>query len=79
MNADVNAPQRMEHDEKTRLRRAAFDATRIGLGPAGEMVSRELLAWEEFGWRLADHGLVARVVGWVEAELRRRADQAVVP
>ena len=68
MRVDVNAPARMDPHEKMRLRRAAFKVTRLDLGPVGEMVAKELLAWEEFGWRLAGEGIVARIVDWVEKQ-----------
>ena len=31
-------------------------------GPVGELVSRELLAWEDFGYRFHGAGLVAALV-----------------
>ena len=68
MSVDVNAPARMDLHEKMRLRRAAFQVTRLDLGPVGEMVAKELLAWEEFGWRLAGEGIIARIVDWVEKQ-----------
>jgi hypothetical protein len=48
-------PTPMDHHEKMRVRAAAFRATRLYPGPVGELVSRELLTWEEFGYRLG-HG-----------------------
>ena len=65
MNAPTDAPVRMEHDEKMRLRAAAFRVTRLYPGPVGEWLSRELLTWEEMGWRLGDHALVRRLVDHV--------------
>lgn len=52
----------MDHHDKTRVRAAAFRVTRLFPGPIGEMISRELLTWEEFGYRLGGTGLVFRVV-----------------
>jgi hypothetical protein len=49
---DINPPVPMDHHEKMRIRAAAFRVTRLYPGPAGEMLSRELLTWEEFGYRL---------------------------
>lgn len=55
----------MEHQEKMRLRAAAFRATRLYPGPVGELVARELLTWEEFGYRLGGNQLVMRLVDHV--------------
>ena len=43
------SPVPMDHHEKMRLRAAAFSVTRLYPGPVGEVLSRELLTWEEFG------------------------------
>ncbi len=55
-------PVPMDHPEKMRLRAAAFRVTRLYPGPAGEVLSRELLTWEEFGYRLGGGALVMRLV-----------------
>ncbi|MBC3189667.1 hypothetical protein H7X46_01125 [Pseudonocardia sp. C8] len=55
----------MEHHEKMRMRAAAFRATRLYPGPVGELVSRELLTWEEFGYRLGGNRLVMELVDHV--------------
>jgi hypothetical protein len=55
-------PAKMDHHEKMRLRAAAFRATRLYPGPVGELLSRELLTWEEFGYRLGGGQLVMRLV-----------------
>ncbi len=52
----------LDHHERMRMRSAAFAAKRLYPGPVGELVAKELAAWEEFGYRLDDHGLVARLV-----------------
>ena len=54
-------PVPMDHHEKMRLRAAAFRATGLDRGPVGELVSRELLTWEEFGYRLGGNALVMRL------------------
>ena len=51
-------PQPMDHHEKMRIRAAAFRATRIYPGPVGELISRELLGWEDFGYRLGGNRMV---------------------
>jgi hypothetical protein len=59
------APQRpvpMDHHEKSRIRAAAFRATRLYPGPVGELVSRELLTWEDLGYRLGGQGIIMPLV-----------------
>jgi len=55
----------MEYHEKIRLRAAAFRVTRLYPGPVGELISRELLTWEEFGYRLSGGQLIMRLVDHV--------------
>ena len=55
----------MVHHEKARLRAAAFRAKKIYPGPVGELVSRELLAWEDFGYRLGGERPVMELVDHV--------------
>lgn len=64
----------MKHAESARLRRAAFHATRVYPGPVGEVLSRELLMWEEFGYRFGGTDLVMRLVADIE---KRHAAQSV--
>ena len=52
----------LNHHERMRLRAAALRATRVYPGPIGELLSRELLLWEEFGYRLGTAGLIHGVV-----------------
>lgn len=62
MTAAICPPDRTTTDERARLRAAAFRVTRLYPGPVGELVSRELLTWEEFGYRLGGGRLVMRLV-----------------
>jgi len=55
-------PVPMDHHEKMRLRAAAFRVTRLYPGPVGELLSRELLTGEEFGYRLGGSQLIMRLV-----------------
>lgn len=55
-------PAPMDHQEKSRLRAAAFRATRLYPGPVGELISRELISWEDFGYRLGGDRLVMELV-----------------
>lgn len=49
-------PEPMTHHDKARYRAAAFRLTRIYPGVVGDILSRELLTWEEFGYRLGTGG-----------------------
>jgi hypothetical protein len=69
-------PVPMDHQEKMRLRAAAFRVTRLYPGPAGELLSRELLSWEEFGYRLGGGQLVMRLVDQVLKAPTSPADAA---
>lgn len=46
----------------TRVRVAADRARRLYPGPVGEVIARELGIWVDFGYRLNQTGLVARLV-----------------
>src|SRR5581483_1105240 len=60
--AGMSAHALMDHHERMRLRAAAFRATRVYPGPVGELISRELLSWEEFGYRLGSLGMIMGIV-----------------
>ena len=51
----------LEFHEGARLRAAALHARRIYPGPLGELVSRELIAYADFGYRLSNDGLIPRL------------------
>jgi hypothetical protein len=68
----MRAPAFMDYDELTRLRAAAFWAKRVYPGPVGELLSRELRSWEEFGYRLGSHGMI---IGIVDAVMKARDQQ----
>lgn len=57
-----NPADRLDPHEKMRIRAAAFRAKKLYPGPVGELVSKELLDWEGFGYRFDRHGLVGRLV-----------------
>lgn len=58
----MTAHPAMNHEERTRLRAAARCATQIYPGPVGELLSRELHSWEEFGYRLGSQSLIQEIV-----------------
>lgn len=64
------AAERMDHHVRMKVRAAAFRAQRVYPGAVGELLSRELLVWEELGVRLGSRGMIMRVVDQVmKAEL----------
>ncbi|MCO7193332.1 hypothetical protein NH602_09910 [Pseudonocardia sp. McavD-2-B] len=48
-----------------RLRTAALSAAAHYPGPVGELLAREIWAWEEFGHRMAADGLMSRLVAHI--------------
>ena len=66
----------MGNDERMRLRLAAYRARRAYPGPVGELLSRELLSWEEFGYRLGSQGMIMTLVDAILDEEPTRIDVA---
>lgn len=65
--------QRMDQHEFLRLRTASYRAKKV-LPPAiAELVSREIMMWHEFGYRLGDSSIVRRAVD----ELMKMRETAV--
>lgn len=60
----------MDHHEKMRIRAAAYRATQLYPGSVGELISRELLTWEEFGYRLGAKSLINRLIRDILATAR---------
>lgn len=56
---DTMAP--LAHDQRVRMRAAAFRAKRVYPGVVGEVLAGELEAFEEFGFRLAGWGTIMRL------------------
>lgn len=68
-------PDRMSRDDDRRMRHAAYTAIRL-LPPAiAELVSRDLMAWTEFGYALNSGGLAWRLVADVEDLARQKAQE----
>lgn len=63
---DVPLVRTSVHD-RLALRTAAQRARRAYPGPVGELIARELLAWDEFGWVLGTDALTTRLVQHVMA------------
>lgn len=58
MGSGTNPPRLMEQHSKIRLRAAAMKVRKLLPGPLGELVARELMIWEEFGYRLGSGSVV---------------------
>jgi hypothetical protein len=65
---DENLAGRMPGPEKSRWRSAAVRARSVYPGPVGDLVARELLVVEEFGWALGGDSLLTQVLADVEAQ-----------
>ncbi|MEU9819269.1 hypothetical protein ACIGG9_15700 [Pseudonocardia alni] len=61
---DPETPAMSSH-ERMRLRTAALSAAAHYPGPVGELLAREIWAWEEFGHRMAADGLMSRLVAHI--------------
>jgi hypothetical protein len=62
----VNKPEKLDHHDKMKIRAAAFQAKRQYPGPVGELICKELLDWEDFGFRFGNRGgLIGRLVAEV--------------
>lgn len=67
----------MDMLDRARIRAAAFRATRVYPGPVGELVSRELMDFEQWGYRLGSLGPTMRLVAHIEkAQLPTPAEPA---
>jgi hypothetical protein len=55
------SPDRMLYPERIRIRNAAHRAKRLYPGPVGELLFRELLMWEEFGYRFGGTALAEQL------------------
>jgi hypothetical protein len=64
----VTALVPLESGDKIRIRAAAFRATQLYPGPVGELIARELGVWEQFGYRLDQSGLIARLIDHITHE-----------
>jgi hypothetical protein len=65
-----NAVPRMQYPEKSLYRTAASRARTLYPGPVGELVARELLTIEEFGWTLGAGSLGTKLVAAINEAWR---------
>ena len=61
-------PDLADQPTRVRARKAAYLAQRVYPGPVGELISRELLAWDQFGFRIVQGGLIERLIDFVLAK-----------
>jgi hypothetical protein len=55
-------PVSLPLQDKQRIRAAAAAAPKRYPGPVGQLLQKELLAWEEFGYRLGGHSFIIHLV-----------------
>lgn len=72
----MNPLPSMNPRERARLLAAASRAYRAYPGPVGKLISRELEAWQEFGYRLGSKTLIMALVEDVIDAPVERADAA---
>lgn len=60
--APTAPPIYLTYPERARVRLAANRAIRLYPGPVGQVLSKELWAWEELGWRFGSSSLIAALV-----------------
>lgn len=60
--AATDPPPRLEHHETSRLRAAAHRGKKLYPGPVGLLIERELMGYEEFGFRFDRGGQTAALV-----------------
>lgn len=66
-------PTPMITTDKIKLIASAHLAQRLYPGPVGELIYRELMTWEEFGYRFGNGQLIDRLIKHLDAELNSRA------
>lgn len=60
--AAQQAPEPLEHAERGRARQAAVNARRRYPGPVGDLLARELDGFADFGYRISQGALMARLI-----------------
>lgn len=70
---DGDPPEYMTSDERARVRLAAIRVGRIYPEPVAAVLSRELFAWEQFGWRLAPDALITKLVDHILEQVEAAA------
>jgi hypothetical protein len=61
-NDSINPPPMLGYQERKRLLLAARRAPDLYPEPVATLISGEILAWEQFGYRLKQGGQMARLV-----------------
>jgi hypothetical protein len=60
--------ERSEAADRSRIRDAAVRAAQVYPGPVGELLSRELVCWEHFGYRLGSRTAIMKIVDQILSE-----------
>lgn len=72
MASEGGLPYAMMGNERLKIRTSAYLAQKLYPGPVGELIFRELMIWEDFGYRFGNGGLIDRLVKHIDAELNNR-------
>lgn len=68
--------ERSEAADRLRIREAAARAAQVYPGPVGELLSRELLSWEQFGYRLGSRTAIMQIVEQILGASAAQRDDA---
>ena len=53
---------KLHYEERNRIRATAIRVRKLYPGPAGELLSEDLDAWADFGYRFDNSGLIAKLI-----------------
>jgi len=70
---DAGPVERTEAADRVRIREAAARAAQVYPGPVGELLSRELMSWEQFGYRLGSRTAIMQIVDQILREYSARS------
>jgi hypothetical protein len=62
MSTPSALPNKMDPQERLRIRSAAYRTRRVLPPGLAELVAREFLAWEEFGYQFGPNSVVMRAI-----------------
>ena len=74
-DVDTGPLGRSETMDRALIREAAVRANQIYPGPVGELLSRELLSWEQFGYRLGSRTSIMQIVEQILSTCEAAIDQ----
>jgi hypothetical protein len=73
---DADPMGRSEAMDRALIREAAVRAGQVYPGPVGELLSRELLSWEQFGYRLGSRTSIMQIVQQILSACSAAAESA---